>query len=139
MWILTQHVDGTGNVEPMQLAYRPNYSTETALLHVKTDLLDAIDKKEVTSLVLLDLSAAFDTVNHSILLHHLKYRFGIQGRVLDWITSYLTNQTQKVRIDDLESDPVELSRGVPQGFGPWPCSLQPVYITSRRHLHVTWY
>ena len=110
---LTQHVDDTGNVEPMQLVYRPNYSTEMALLCVKTDLLDAIDKKEVTCLVLLDLSAAFDTVNHSILLHHLKYRFGIQGRVLDWITSYLTNGTQKVMIDDLESDPVELSRGVP--------------------------
>ena len=88
---LTQHVEGTGNVEPMQSAFRPNYSTEMALLCVKTDLLDAIDKKEVTCLVLLDLSAAFDTVNHSILLHRLKYRFGIQGRVLDWITSYLTN------------------------------------------------
>ena len=80
-----------GNVEPMQLAYRPNYSTETALLCVKTDFLNAIDKKEVTCLVLLDLSATFDMVNHSILLHRLKYRFGIQGRVLDWITSYLTN------------------------------------------------
>ena len=111
---------GTGNVEPMQLAYRANYSTVMALLHVKTDLLDAIDKKEVTCLVLLDLSAAFDMVNHSILLQCLKYRFGIQGRVLDWITSYLTNRTQRVMIDDLESDPVELSRGVPQGsvLGP---------------------
>ena len=88
---VTQHVEGTGNVEPLQSVFRPNYSTEMALLHVKTDLLDAIDKKEVTCLVLLDLSAAFDTVNHSILLHHLKYRFGVQGRVLDWITSYLTN------------------------------------------------
>ena len=116
---LTQHVEGTGNVEPMQSPYRPNNSTEMALL-LLTDLLDAIDKKEVTCLVLLDLSAAFDTVNHSILLQCLKYRFGIQGRVLDWITSYHTNQTQKVMIDDLESDPVELSRGVPQGsvLGP---------------------
>ena len=84
---LTHHVEGTGNVEPMPLAYRPNYSTEMALLCVKTDLLDAIHKKEVTCLVLLDLSATFDTANHSILLHHLKYRFGI----LDLITSYLTN------------------------------------------------
>ena len=59
-------------------------------------------------------------VNHSILLHCLKYRFQIQGRVLDSITSYLTNQTQKVMIDDLESNPVELWRGVPQGsvLGP---------------------
>ena len=68
---LTQYVEGTGNVEPMQLAYRQNYSTEMVPLCVKTDLLDATDKKEVTCLVLLDLSATFDMVKHSILLHHL--------------------------------------------------------------------
>ena len=58
--------------EPFQSAYRANYSTETALLKVKADLLDAMDGKEVVCLILLDLSVAFDTVSHDILLNHLQ-------------------------------------------------------------------
>ena len=60
------------------------------MLKVKTDLLDAIDQKKVVCLVLLDLSVAFDTVNHEYLLNHLKYRFGVEGTVLTWFTDYLT-------------------------------------------------
>ena len=59
--------------EPYQSAYMQNFSTETALLQVKADILDAMDRKEVTCLVMLDLSAAFDTISHKLLLNHLKY------------------------------------------------------------------
>ena len=62
---------------------------ETALLQVKTDFLNIIDDKGVMCLVLLDLSAAFDTITHDILLNRLKHCFGVTGKVLDWIRSYL--------------------------------------------------
>ena len=78
-------------MEPLQSAYRPHHSTETALLKVKTDILKAMDNQEVACLVLLDLSAAFDTVDHKILLERLENYFGITGTTLRWIRSYLTN------------------------------------------------
>ena len=61
---LMDHVANTGKLEDLQSAYRSDHSTESALLKVKTDLLDAMEKQKVTCLVLLDLSAAFDTVSH---------------------------------------------------------------------------
>ena len=69
-------------MEPLQSAYRAHHSTETALLKVKTDILRAIDNQEVTCLVLLGLSAAFDTVDHKILLERLENYFGITGVAL---------------------------------------------------------
>ena len=61
---------------------------ETVMLKVKTDLLDAINQRKVVCLVLLDLSVAFDTVNHDHLLNCLKYRFGVVGTALAWLTDY---------------------------------------------------
>ena len=55
-----------------------------------------MNNKEVMCLVFLDLSVAFDTVNHELLLNHLKYHFGFQGMVLQWLQSYLTGHTQKI-------------------------------------------
>ena len=66
-----------------QSAYRPGHSTETALLKVVNDLLLALDDGNVFLLALLDLSAAFDTIHYSILLHRLHHDFGIQGKALD--------------------------------------------------------
>ena len=63
---LIRHANKTGNLEPFQSTYRENHSTETALLCVKPDLLNALDSKEITCLVLLDLSAAFDTVKNRL-------------------------------------------------------------------------
>ena len=107
-------------MEPMQSAYRAGHSTETALIKVKPDVLNAIDNKEVVCLVLLDLSAAFDTVDHQILLERLKNMFGLTGTVINWITSYLSGGLQKVVVGDANSSAVPLSCGIPQGsiFGP---------------------
>ena len=93
---------------------------ETVILKVKSDLLTAMENKEVTCLVLLDLNAAFDTVKHKLLLNRLKYMFGIVGTTLQWIESYLTSHTHKVKVDDFESDQVTLSFGDLQGsvLGP---------------------
>ena len=82
---ITTYTESTDNLEKLQSAYHTTGSTETALPKVKTDLLSAIDNREVTCLILLDLSAAFDTVNHTILLNRLKYHFGVSGTALNWI------------------------------------------------------
>ena len=89
-----RNVELTDMLEPYQSAYRQGFSTETALQQVKTDILDAIDRKEVTCLVKLDLTAAFDTISHKLLINCLKYHFGITNTILKWISSYLTNRSQ---------------------------------------------
>ena len=88
---LVQYTTSTANVEPLQSTYTKDHSTETALLKVKTDIRNAMDNKEVTCLVKLELSAAFNVVNHSLLLNRLQYHFGIQGSALSWIRSYPTS------------------------------------------------
>ena len=97
-----------------QSAYCPGHSTETALFKVVKDPVSALDLGKFLVLVLLDLSAAFDTVDHDILLHCLHHVFGIQDKALSWFKSYLTNSFQMVSIRDTISDPVELCYGVPQ-------------------------
>ena len=74
-----------------------------ALLKVKSDILNAIDSKEITCLIFLDLSAAFDTISHSKLLNRLKYCFGIMDVALKWIKSYLSQHTQKVVLNNQET------------------------------------
>ena len=103
-----------------QSAYRPHHSTETALVRVVDDLLHALDVGDVSVLTLLDLSAAFDTIDHSILLHRLSSLYGISGSALSWFESYLTDRTQAVMVDNLTSTSSPLSFGVPQGsvLGP---------------------
>ena len=107
-------------LSPNQSAYRPAHSTETALLRVTNDILTALDRGDVTFLTLLDLSAAFDTIDHSLLYKILSHTYGISGTALSWIQSYLTHRTQSVTINNISSDSSPLSFGVPQGsvLGP---------------------
>ena len=92
---ITIYTESTDNWEKLQSAYCTNCSTETGLLKVKTDLLSAVDNKEVSCLILLDFSAALDTVNHTTYVNRLKYHFGVSGTTLSWLCSYLTGRTQK--------------------------------------------
>ena len=89
--------------EELQSAYKANNSCETALIRVQDDILKAVDSHRGVLLLLLDLSAAFDTVDHEILLRRLSSRFGIKGKALDWLRSYLTDRTQLVKVDDASS------------------------------------
>ena len=100
--------------------YRKNYSTEMLLIKVVDDMFKSFDRNIPTVVILLDLSAAFDTVDHVKLLEILQEDIGIRGTALKWFKSFITNRTQKVKIGDTFSDIIELLFGVPQGsvLGP---------------------
>ena len=117
---LLDHMTANNLMDPMQSAYRKGHSTETALLRVHNDIIRAVDKGYEVYLIMLDLSAAFDTVDHSILLSFLKEHVGLEGKVLDVFTSYLVGRTQCVSIKGVLSKLNELLCGVPQGsvLGP---------------------
>ena len=117
---IQSHLSSNSLSSSFQSAYRIFHSTETTLLKIHNDLILAMDRGEVTSLILLDLSAAFDTVDHSILLTRLQNWFGLDGLSLDWFSSYLSLRSQAVSINDSISAFSTLSCGVPQGsvLGP---------------------
>jgi len=91
-----------------QSSYRRGHSTETAVLSVHNDLVRAVDEKHTAALVLLDLSAAFDTVDHLTLRVVLQRRFGIRGLALQWFTSYLSDRTQVFCMNGTESQPISV-------------------------------
>ena len=119
------HVTSSPNFNHLQSAYRPRHSTETALLQTFDDIFCSADCSQPTLLVSLDLSAAFDTIDHSTLLSRLSTSFGVSGAALAWLTSYLTNRAQTVRIGSVSSEPSICLSGVPQGsvLGPILFSL----------------
>ena len=102
--------------DPLQSAYRDIHSTATALIKVQNDILSALDAGSSAILLMLDLSSAFDTIDHDILLSRLCNVYGITGNALDWFRSYLTGRIQRVVIENVVSGDQELGFGVPQGF-----------------------
>ena len=102
-----------------QSGFRPGYSTETAMRYVTDLLLTEMDSKKLTGVVFLNLKKAFDTVDHALLLTKLR-NYGIRGDELSWVTSYLTDRTQSVSLENVTSDSMDISYGVPQGsiLGP---------------------
>jgi hypothetical protein len=109
-----------GAVNQLQSAYRSGHSTETALVRVQCDLLRAVDDQGGAMLILLDLSAAFDTIDHAMMLEILEKRVGVTGLPLDWFKSYLSDRKQSVVVGEGRSIPTDLCYGVPQGsvLGP---------------------
>lgn len=123
--------------ETHQSAYRAFHSTESAILKVQNDILQGMDNKKISLLVLLDLSAAFDTVDHQTFLSRLKHHVGIDGIALKWFESYLSGRRQSVCINDSISDEVQLEYGLPQGsvIGPSSFSIYtlPLGEILRKH------
>ena len=107
---LTEH----NLLNSFQSAYTKFHSTETALLAVHDQLILANSQQQVSCLCLLDLSAAFDTIDHSILLERLSSWLGISGTVLAWVKSYLTSRSFYVQVRDSQSLVYQLLYGVPK-------------------------
>ena len=94
--------------DPLQSAYRDKHSTETVLIKVQSDILSALDAGLSAILLMLGLSAAFDTIDHDFLLSRLCNVYGITGYALDWFRSYLTGRIQRVVIEDVACTPTLL-------------------------------
>jgi len=125
----------------MQSAYRTHHSTETAVLKVLTDILYAVDDGNLSVLALLDLSAAFDTVDHDILLTRPKVFFSIKDAALDWFQSYLTSRVECVRRGSARSAQKIVRFGVPHATGvcPGPSTVYIIHCRLHRPYRGIWF
>ena len=126
--VLTQisaYLASSDILDKFQSGFRSRHSTESALLKVHNDILLSLDNGSCAILVLLDLSAAFDTIDHGILLRRLEVEVGLQGKVLEWFRSYLTGRSFTVKLGNASSSAASIACGVPQGsiLGPLLFSL----------------
>ena len=108
---LLEHLTLHSLLDKFQSAYRPGFSTETALIKITNDILTAIDKNSFTALIMINMSAAFDTINHQTLLSRLSKLYGIKGSVLTWFDSFLKDKHQTVHINNFVSDSFMLTSG----------------------------
>ena len=123
------HSDYNHLMPDYQSAYRKHFSCETALVKLMDDLLWSMEKQQATALMAMDLSAAFDTVDHDVLLTVLSSNFGIEGDALNWFDSYLRPRQCKVNVGASYSNIRELSFSVPQGSCAGPV-LYLVYAST---------
>ena len=112
---LYQFLEKNDIIYKYQLGFRKGYSTEQAILEITDNLNSAIDNKQITCGLFLDFSKVFDTVYHDILLSKL-YTYRIPGTPFKWFKSYLSNRTQFVKIDEIESSMATITCGVPQAL-----------------------
>lgn len=112
---LSDFLGRVGILDKFQSGFRPHHSTETTLVKVLNDKRLNTDSVCVSMLVLLDLSAAFDTVDYGILMHRLESWVGLLETVLKWFRSYLEHRRYLVKIGTYESEELAMTSGVPQG------------------------
>jgi hypothetical protein len=115
-----EHIEKNKLDDKKQSAYKRHHSTETLLSKIHNDIMLSLDNGDTVMLVMLDLSAAFDTIDQKILTERLKQKYGITNTALKWFESYLHERTQSVSINNDESMHKKLKYGVPQGskLGP---------------------
>ena len=118
--ILTPHVVSSPSYNSLQSAYRRLHSTETALLKMTNDIYEAMDDGRTALLVALDMSAAFDTIDHTTLVDRLQHTFGVSGKVLRWVASYLHDWSTFVKLGSGQSTTAGCKVGVPQGSALGP-------------------
>ncbi len=93
---LDDHLKDNALKDIYQTVYQPYHSTETALIKVQSDIAESLDQGPTAVLIMLDLSAAFDTIDHEILFSRFEQSFGTTSKVVDWVKSYLTDRVQTV-------------------------------------------
>ena len=130
---LKDHMDFNNIHIHSQSGYKPNHSCETLLLRLNNDILMAMDEGKCIILLLLDLSAAFDTVDHDRLMYILFHEIGLRGHVLAWFESYLFQRRQAVGINGKLSDFLDTQYGVPQGSVLGPILFN-IYVRSFIHI-----
>ena len=120
---LNLHINSSHTSNDYQSAYRKFHSTETTLLKIHNDLLSLMDDGKVTALTVLDLSAAYDTIDHTILLRRHGDWFGVSGKALDRFKSYLTGRSQRIKLGNCLSSRSDLSFGVPPRVSSWSAAF----------------
>ena len=117
---LNQHIETNKLHSKFQSSYRAHHSCETAMFKIVNDIQKSVNDNNMVALILLDSSAAFDTVDHDILLERLENNFMIKNKAINWIRSYLEDRTFSVTVNKMQSKPKKLKYGVPQGslLGP---------------------
>ena len=110
---LVEHFAKHNLLDRLQSAYRPGHSTETAVLRVLSDIRCCADGGNLVLLVLLDVSAVFDTIDRSILLQRLQNEFGVTGNAYHWFQSYLADRSHHVTVHLSSSETTQLTCGVP--------------------------
>ena len=126
---LTTYLQDNNLFDSFQSAYKPGHSVETLLVNLTDIVFRELDSGNITALIMLDMSSAFDTVDHAILIQRLRY-LGIKGTVLDWFISYLCDRSHYVRIGDSASCKTMTKFGVPQGSVGGPLLFFSVYATN---------
>ena len=111
---LSEYLESNNLLSDNQYGFRRKRSTRDAVTKATDHIHEHMDKGKVTGALFMDLRKAFDSVNHSCLLHKLPY-YGILGRKVEWICSYLFHRSQIVTIDGVLSDREYITHGVPQG------------------------
>jgi hypothetical protein len=130
---LMNHLSSNKLLNSFQSVYLKSHATETTLASVHDHIVRAMSLQQVSCLCLLDLSAAFDTIDHSILIHRLSSWFGINGCALSWVKSYLSNRSFYVNLTGTKSSVFQLLYGFPQGSVLGPL-LFILYTTLLNHI-----
>ena len=109
-----QHAEENTILHPLHHEFRKGHSCETQLIEFVDDISKNLQEGRQTDILIMDFAKAFDKVNHSLLIHKLRY-YGIDGKTTRWIQNWLEDRQQTVVLDGVSSEAVSVDSGVPQG------------------------